>query len=158
MGFFDKIKEGMTKTREALSSTLGNVFSSNTELDDDFYDDLEETLILADLGVETASEVVERLRTQVKNEGIKTTEDAKHALKYILMDMVDVGNPALHLSTHPSVILVIGVNGVGKTTTIGKIAKQRRHGRYHLPPGEPFCPRPPAAWLSCRWWWSCQRR
>ena len=125
MGFFDKIKEGMTKTREALSSTLGNVFSSNTELDDDFYDELEETLILADLGVETAAEVVERLRRQVKDEAIKTTEEAKHALKYILMDMVDVGNPALHLSTHPSVILVIGVNGVGKTTTIGKIAKQQ---------------------------------
>ena len=124
MGLFDKIKDGMTKTRNALSSSLGSVFSGNTELDDDFFDDLEETLILADLGVETSEEVVERLRKQIKEEHLKTTEEAKHALKYILMDMVDVGNPALHLSTHPSVVLVIGVNGVGKTTTIGKIATQ----------------------------------
>ena len=125
MGFFEKIKEGMTKTRDALSSSLGAVFSGNTELNDDFYDDLEESLILADLGVETAEEVVEKLRGQVKEEHMKTTEEARKALKYILMDMVDVGNPAMHLSTKPSVVLVIGVNGVGKTTTIGKIAKQQ---------------------------------
>ena len=125
MGFFEKIKEGMTKTRDALSDTLGSVFSGNKELDDDFFDELEENLILADLGVETAEDVVERLSRQIREEHLKTTEEAKHALKYILMDMVDVGNPALNLSTSPSVILVIGVNGVGKTTTIGKIAKQQ---------------------------------
>ena len=125
MGFFDKVKEGMAKTRDALSDTLGSVFSGNTDLDDDFFDELEETLILADLGVETSEETVNRLRKQIKEEHLKTTEEAKHALKYILMDMVDVGNPALNLSTHPAVILVIGVNGVGKTTTIGKIAKQQ---------------------------------
>ena len=125
MGFFDKIKAGMTKTREALASTLGSVFTGNSELDDDFYDELEETLILADLGVDTASQVVERLRKQARSEHLKTTEEGKEALKSILVDMVDVGDPELNLSTSPSVILVIGVNGVGKTTTIGKIAKQQ---------------------------------
>ncbi len=125
MGFFDKIKEGLSKTRNALGDSLGSVFSGCSALDDDFYDELEETLILADLGVETSEEVVTRLKNQVKEEHLKTAEEARKALKYILMDMVDVGNPALNLTTHPSVILVIGVNGVGKTTTIGKIAKQQ---------------------------------
>ena len=124
MGFFDKIKAGLTKTRDALSNTLGNVFSGFSEIDDDFYDELEESLILADLGVETATKATERLRRVIREQHIKSTEEAKTALKEILVDMLNVGDTALDLSTHPSVILVIGVNGVGKTTTIGKIAKQ----------------------------------
>ena len=124
MGFFDKIKAGLTKTREALSSTLGSVFSGFSEIDDDFYDELEESLILADLGVDTATRAVERLRKAVREKHLKTTEDAKNALKEILVEMLNVGDTALNLSTQPSVILVIGVNGVGKTTTIGKIATQ----------------------------------
>ena len=122
MGFFDKIKAGLSKTRAALSNTLGSVFSGFSEIDDDFYDELEECLILADLGVETATKAVERLRKQVRSEHLKTTEEAKTALKTILVDMLNVGDTALKLDTKPSVILVIGVNGVGKTTTIGKIA------------------------------------
>ena len=125
MGFFDKIKAGLTKTRDALADTLGSVFTGYTEIDDDFYDELEESLILADLGMDTALKATERLRKEVRSQHLTTTEDAKNALKEILVDMLNVGDTALNLSTKPSVILVIGVNGVGKTTTIGKIAKQQ---------------------------------
>ena len=124
MGFFDKIKAGLAKTRDALSATLGSVFSGFSEIDDDFYDELEESLILADLGVETATKATDRLRKAVREQHLKTTEEAKTALKAILVDMLNVGDTALALDTKPSVILVIGVNGVGKTTTIGKIATQ----------------------------------
>ena len=124
MGFFDKIKAGMAKTRDALSNTLGSVFSGFSEIDDDFYDELEESLILADLGVDTSVKAVSTLRKAVREQHLKTTEEAKTALKDILVDMLNVGDTELNLSTKPSVILVIGVNGVGKTTTIGKIAKQ----------------------------------
>ena len=124
MGFFDKIKAGLTKTRDALANTLGSVFSGFSEIDDDFYDELEECLILADLGVETATKAVEMLRKSVKEQHLKTTEEAREALKTILVEMLNVGDTALDLSTKPAVILVIGVNGVGKTTTIGKIATQ----------------------------------
>ena len=124
MGFFDKIKAGLTKTRDALGATLGNVFSGFSEIDDDFYDELEESLILADLGVETALKAVEQLRKAVREQHLKTPEEAKTALKDILVEMLSVGDTELSLQTSPSVILVIGVNGVGKTTTIGKIATQ----------------------------------
>ena len=124
MGLFDKIKTGLTKTRDALANTLGSVFTGFSQLDDDFYDELEESLILADLGVETATRATERLRKAVREQGIKTPEEAKTLLKEILVDMVNVGNSRLSLKTKPSVVLVIGVNGVGKTTTIGKIANQ----------------------------------
>ena len=122
MGFFDKIKAGLTKTREALSDTLGSVFSGFSEIDDDFYDELEESLILADLGVDTAVKATDSLRKRIREQHLKTTEEAKSALKEILVEMLNVGSTELDLSTTPSVILVIGVNGVGKTTTIGKIA------------------------------------
>ena len=123
MGFFDKIKAGLTKTREALGNTLSNVFTAS-EIDDDFYDELEESLILADLGVETALKAVEKLRKTVKEQRLKEAEEAKNALKQILTEMLNVGDTQLNLSTKPAVILVIGVNGVGKTTTIGKISAQ----------------------------------
>ncbi|MDD6678504.1 MAG: signal recognition particle-docking protein FtsY [Firmicutes bacterium] len=123
MGFFDKIKEGLTKTRNAMASSLSNVFGLS-EIDDDFYDELEENLILADLGVETACYAVEKLRAEVKKQYLTKPEEAKNALKEILVEMLNVGDTALNLSTTPSVVLVIGVNGVGKTTTIGKLATQ----------------------------------
>jgi len=122
MGFFDKIKAGLTKTRDALAGTLGSVFSGFSEIDDDFYDELEECLILADLGVDTAVKATDLLRKRIREQHLKTTEEAKAALKEILVEMLNVGDTELNLSTNPSVILVIGVNGVGKTTTIGKIA------------------------------------
>ena len=124
MGFFDKIKSGLTKTREALSNTLDAVFSGFTELDADFYDELEESLILADLGVETVTKVMKELRRQASRRGLSTTQEAKDCLKEILKDMLSVGDTELNLATSPTVILVIGVNGVGKTTTIGKLATQ----------------------------------
>ena len=127
MGFFDKIKAGLSKTRNALSDTLGSVFSGFSEIDDDFYDELEESLILADLGVDTAVKAADRLRKTVKERHLKTTEEAKEALKEILVEMLNVGDTALNLSTTPSVVLVIGVNGVGKTTTIGKIATRLKN-------------------------------
>ena len=124
MGFFDKIKQGLAKTRAALSNTLDEVFTGYNEIDDDFYDELEETLILADLGVDTANKVVSELRRRATNRGWVYTEHVRFGLKQLLTEMLNVGDPALNLSTNPAVILVIGVNGVGKTTTIGKIAKQ----------------------------------
>ena len=123
MGFFDKIKAGLAKTRAALSDTLEEVFSGNT-VDDDFYDELEETLILADLGVDTATKVVSELKHRALNRGWNHPDHVKFGLRQLLTEMLNVGDTALNLSTNPSVILVIGVNGVGKTTTIGTIAKQ----------------------------------
>ena len=122
MGFFDKIKSGLSKTRAAMSNTVGSVFSGFSSLDDDFYDELEESLILADLGVETAVKAVEQLRQSVRERRIKDPEGAREALREVLAEMLDVGPTSLDLSTKPSVVLVIGVNGVGKTTTIGKLA------------------------------------
>ncbi len=124
MSFFDKIKAGLAKTRNALSDTLGSVFSGFSEIDDDFYDELEESMILADLGVDTTVRAIDRLRKAVREQHLKSTEEARTALKAILEDMLQVGDKELKLDTNPSVILVIGVNGVGKTTTIGKIAAQ----------------------------------
>ena len=132
MGFFDKIKAGLTKTRDAMASTLGNVFSLS-QIDDDFYDELEESLILADLGVDTAVKATDKLRKVIREQHMKTPEEAKAALKEILVEMLNVGDTELNLSTTPSVVLVIGVNGVGKTTTIGKIATQlTRQGKKVL--------------------------
>ena len=124
MGFFDKIKQGLAKTRQALSNTLDEVFTGYHEIDDDFFDELEETLILADLGVDTATKVVSTLRRRATDRGWVYAEHVRFGLKQLLTEMLNVGDTALNLSTNPSVILVIGVNGVGKTTTIGKIAKQ----------------------------------
>ena len=124
MGFFDKIKQGLTKTRAMFTDTLNEVFDNADAIDEDFFEELEETLILADLGMDTVNKLMEELRRRVVNRGLTTTEHVKFNLKLILKDMLKVGSPELNLSTKPSVILVIGVNGVCKTTTIGKIAKQ----------------------------------
>ena len=124
MGFFDKIKAGLAKTRAAFSATLEEVFDNADAIDEDFFDELEETLILADLGMDTVNKLMKELRYRVTNRGLTTTEHVKFNLKLILNDMLSNGSTELNLSTTPSVILVIGVNGVGKTTTIGKIAKQ----------------------------------
>ena len=124
MGFFDKIKAGLTKTRNAMTAVLSSVFSGFSEIDNDFYDELEESLILADMGVETSVKIVAELRRRVRSEGLTAAEDARIHLKQIITEMLNVGSAELNLSTKPSVVLVIGVNGVGKTTTIGKIAKQ----------------------------------
>ena len=122
MGFFEKIKNGLKKTRTAIASTQGGVFSAFTGANDEFYEELEESMILADIGVETSCKAVEQLRERVKEEKLKSAEEIHDALKDILVQMLDVGPTELKMSTKPSVVLVIGVNGVGKTTTIGKLA------------------------------------
>ncbi len=120
MGFFEKIKNGLSKTRNALSG----LFAGEYEVDDEFYEELEERLILADLGVELASRAVEELRTVAYDKMYTTPTKVRGGLADILTETLNVGDPELKLSTRPSVILVIGVNGVGKTTTIGKLANQ----------------------------------
>ena len=122
MGFFEKIKKGLSKTRESVGSMITGVFTGFSQIDDDFYDELEESLILADMGVETTMSAVERLRKTVKEQHLKTPEEAKEALKDILTDMLLVEDKSVNPGGKPSVVLVIGVNGVGKTTTIGKLA------------------------------------
>ena len=122
MGFFDKIKEGLAKTRAAFTEMLNDVFDNADAIDDDFFDELEETLVLADLGMDTVNKLMKELRYRVDARGLSTTEHVKFNLRLILKDMLNVGSSVLDLSTNPSVVLVIGVNGVGKTTTIGKIA------------------------------------
>ena len=122
MGFFEKIKNGLKKTRTALASTFGGSFSGFSGANDEFYEELEESMILADMGVETSCKAVEQLRQRVREEKLRDAEEIRAALKDILVDMLNVGDTALCLNTRPSVVLVIGVNGVGKTTTIGKLA------------------------------------
>ena len=124
MGFFEKIKNGLKKTRAAMANTLGGIFASFSGANEEFYEELEESMILADIGVETSCKAVEQLRTVVKERKLRTAEEIHDALKDILVDMLNVGDTSLKLGTHPSVVLVIGVNGVGKTTTIGKLAAQ----------------------------------
>ena len=127
MGFFEKIKAGLTRTKENIGHSFDQLFAR--ELNDDFYDELEETLILGDMGVETTMKAVEELRRRVKAEKIKDMEGARACLRQVLTDMLQVGEPALKLDTAPSVALFIGVNGVGKTTTIGKIGHQLKNER-----------------------------
>lgn len=113
MGFFDKLKKITT-----------NLFSGFTEADEAFFEELEETLILADLGMDTAMDAVEKLRTKVRKEKLQDQESVKEALRDILVEEMNVGDMALDISTVPSVVLFIGANGVGKTTSIGKLAHQ----------------------------------
>ena len=124
MGFFEKIKAGLTRTKENIGHSFDQLFAG--ELNDDFYDELEETLILGDMGVETTMKAVEELRRRVKAEKIKDMEGARACLRQVLTDMLQVGEPELRLDTAPSVALFIGVNGVGKTTTIAKLAHRAR--------------------------------
>ena len=122
MGFFEKIKNGLKKTRTAMANTFGGIFSGFSGANEEFYEELEESMILADMGVETSCKAVELLRERVKEEKLRNAEEIRNALKDILVQMLNVGDTALKLGTRPSVVLVIGVNGVGKTTTIGKLA------------------------------------
>ena len=138
MGFFEKIKAGLTRTKENIGHSFDQLFAG--ELNDDFYDELEETLILGDMGVETTMKAVEELRRRVKAEKIKDMEGARACLRQVLTDMLQVGEPALKLDTAPSVALFIGVNGVGKTTTIGKLANRLKAdgNRVLLAAGDTF--------------------
>ncbi len=121
MGFFDKISEGLKKTRDSIMGGLNRLLGNFTKIDEEFFEELEETLIMCDIGVQTSVDICDELRKRVKSENISDPEKVRTALKEIIADMLGEDKP-LDLSTKPSVILVIGVNGAGKTTTIGKLA------------------------------------
>ncbi len=126
MGLFDKIRQGLSRTRQNMAISLNSMFASFTGENEEFFDELEETLILADAGVDTSVEAVEQLRETVKARGLRGGEEVRAALGEILENVLDVGDRSLALDTKPAVILVVGVNGVGKTTTIGKLAARLR--------------------------------
>ncbi|MBP3801881.1 MAG: signal recognition particle-docking protein FtsY [Clostridia bacterium] len=122
MGFFDKLKSGLTKTKKSFDEKINNVFSSFRKVDEDFLDELEEVLIMSDIGMDTSIKIISSLRERIKKEKIQDPEEVKKALREEMKKILDVADISLHLETKPSVILVVGVNGVGKTTSIGKIA------------------------------------
>ena len=123
MGFFEKLKAGLSKTKKALFDGIEDLFKRFRRVDEDLFDELEELLITSDVGVETTEELLDNLRERVKEEKIKEPEEIKKILYAELRAMIGEGD-GLHLTTKPSVILVIGVNGVGKTTSIGKMAAE----------------------------------
>lgn len=121
MGFFESLKRGLSKTKNSVFGQINNLFKAFARVDEDMLEELEEILICADVGFDTTEEIISRLRDKIKDEHIKESEDALTALKTILREMIDDGTE-LNLNSTPAVILVIGVNGVGKTTSIAKIA------------------------------------
>ena len=124
MGFFEKLKRGMNKTKSSFDEKISNVFKSFRKVDEDFLEELEEILIMSDIGVDTSVNIINNLRDRIKKEKIQDEEDVKKALREEMQKILDVADVSLHLNTKPSVILVVGVNGVGKTTSIGKIANR----------------------------------
>ena len=124
MGFFDKLKNGLGKTKSSFGDKMNNIFSSFRKVDEDLLEELEEILIMSDIGVETSSAIIDNLRQRIKKEKIESEENVKNALKEEMKKILDEQENGLDLSTKPIVILVVGVNGVGKTTSIGKIANR----------------------------------
>ena len=124
MGFFDKLKSGLNKTKKSFDEKINNVFSSFRKVDEDFLEELEEILIMSDIGMDTSIKIINHLRERIKKEKIEDEEDVKKALREEMQKILEVTDISLHLNTKPSVILVVGVNGVGKTTSIGKIANR----------------------------------
>lgn len=125
MGFFEKIKQGLKKTKEGIFGKIDSFFKSFTKIDEDLFEELEELLIAADCGAPTAAEICEQLRKRVKETGTKDPAEVKNLLQDVISEMMD-GGQELVINTTPSAILVIGVNGVGKTTTIGKLCASLR--------------------------------
>ena len=124
MGFFDKLKNGLGKTRNSFGDKINSVFSSFRKVDEELLEELEEILIMSDIGVDTSVEIIGRLRTRIKKEKIESEEDVKNALREEMKKILDEEENGLDLSKKPTVILVVGVNGVGKTTSIGKMANR----------------------------------
>ena len=131
-GFFARLKEGLTKSRNNFAESFANLFKAN-EIDDDFYDELEETLVMADLGVETTERIIDDLKDKVKEQKIKEAEACKQLIVNIIRDQMSVDDNAYDFEDKKTVVLVIGVNGVGKTTSIGKLAAQyKKRGKKVL--------------------------
>ena len=126
MGFFDKLKAGLGKTRNSLNDKINMVFSNFRKVDEELLEELEEILIMSDIGVETAEEIISKLRDRIKQEKIQDEEGVKKALKEEMQAILDKIPNELTIKTTPAVILVVGINGVGKTTSIGKIANNLR--------------------------------
>ncbi len=126
MGFFDKLKQGLSKTKNSFNEKLNDVFSNFRKVDEELLEELEEALIMSDVGVETSTKIIANLRERIKKEKIEEEEQVKNALREEMEHILDAVDNALQLNTKPSVILVVGVNGVGKTTSIGKIANRLR--------------------------------
>ncbi len=124
MGFFDKLKNGLNKTKTSFDEKINNVFSNFRKVNEEFLDELEEVLIMSDIGMDTSIKIISNLRERIKKENIQDEEQVKQVLREEMQKILDVTNINLHLNTKPSVILVIGVNGVGKTTSIGKMANR----------------------------------
>ena len=124
MGFFEKLKTGLNKTKESFNTKINDVFSNFRKVDEEFLEELEEILIMSDLGVDTSVKIVNNLRKRIKKDNIKDEEEVKQALREEIKAIFDEVDNSLNLNTTPSVILVVGVNGVGKTTSIGKIANR----------------------------------
>ena len=122
MGFFDKLKQGLSKTKDSINEKINDVFSNFRKVDEDFLEELEEALIMSDIGIETSTKIIDNLRTRIKKEKIEDEEQVKEALREEIEKILEISDNSLKLETKPSVILVIGVNGVGKTTSIGKMA------------------------------------
>ena len=123
-GFFGRLVEGLTKTRNNTVSGIDSIFSGFSAIDDDFYEEIEETLIMGDLGIQTTMAIVEDLRNKVKEQHIKDPEQCKEILIGSIKEQMDLGENAYEFENRKSVVLVIGVNGVGKTTSVGKLAGQ----------------------------------
>ena len=128
MGFFDKLKQGLNKTKTSFEEKMNNVFCNFRKVDEELLEELEEALIMSDVGVETSTKIVSKLRDRVKKENIQDEEGVRQALRDEIKDIFDSVDNSLKLETQPSVILVVGVNGVGKTTSIGKIANRLKQG------------------------------